>query len=91
MNRIVKHLAPASSAAALSPDGSLLGVAGLEENRIHLWDRRRKRVFRVLEALPDGVRALAFSRDGKFLLSFGPDGTVWLWDPIFGEEVGSLG
>jgi WD40 repeat protein len=57
--------------------------------RILLWDARSgRRVGRPLVGSTDAVRGLAFSPDGRLLVSAGNDRRVRLWDPRTGEQVG---
>ena len=39
----------------------------------------------------DNVHSLAFSPDGKLLVSGSQDGTVKLWDAVKGQEIATLG
>ncbi|MHB1556174.1 MAG: WD40 repeat domain-containing serine/threonine-protein kinase [Isosphaeraceae bacterium] len=61
---------------AVSPDGSLLAVAGA--GGVVLYDLAARK----LERLPRSVKqvnCVAFSRDGNLLGGAGPDDSAWLW------------
>jgi len=66
----------------LSPDGRLLAYATGAE--ITLWKLEESDVL-LLSGHRDVVTALAFSPDGKLLLSSSADNTARLWDPATGE------
>ena len=74
------------SALAISPDGRHLAVAMLPYSgedrvaRIHIWDLATKRELMCLEPRVSGIRSLAFSADGKTLVSGMSDTTAVVWD-----------
>ena len=70
-------------AAAVSPDGRLLALAGLD-GRIHLQELESGRSVRILEGHTDAVYSLAFSPGGGELLSGSGDQTVRRWDVATG-------
>ncbi len=76
------------SHAAYAPDGRLVATGG-QERTIRLWNTATGRTVRILRGHTDDVTALAFSRDGRFLLSgsFDADETVRLWDVGHGRQV----
>jgi hypothetical protein len=66
---------------AFSPDGQTIAVATDRDGRIALWDLGAGRVGQSLRA-PGRVASLAFSSDGRSLVSggFPPDSPIILWD-----------
>ena len=76
-------------AAAASPDGRLLVVAG-ESKSIYVLDRAAAKVVAELTGHADVVAALAFSPDGMTLASAGYDKTVKLWDTTTWKESRTL-
>jgi WD40 repeat protein/HEAT repeat protein len=77
-------------AAAFSPDGRFAAVAGAGPSAngdIHLWDLREKRRLHILAKHTKAVRCLAFSRDGKQLLSGSDDKLLVLWNAGTGKRI----
>jgi RNA polymerase sigma factor (sigma-70 family) len=83
---------------AFSPDSKILAVGGMldigniskdiEETRpIHLWDVSSGREVHRLPGHVDSVFSLAFSADGKRLLSAGSTAVMKVWDVATGKEV----
>ncbi len=64
-----------------SPDGALLATGGgPDDGTIRLWDVKTRRRLVVLEGHTDDIHDLAFTPDGKTLLSASCDGTLRVWD-----------
>jgi WD40 repeat protein/serine/threonine protein kinase len=79
------------STAAFSPDGRSLAYS-TDDGAIHLWDVGAGAEAHVLRGHTNGVRALAFSPDGRRLASgaMHPDNTARLWDVATGKEIAVL-
>ncbi|HTK78560.1 MAG TPA: WD40 repeat domain-containing protein [Gemmataceae bacterium] len=79
-------------AVAFSPDGARLATAGgiykgrrrWETGEIRIWDPKTKACLVAFAGHPTGVTGLAFSPDGKRLVSASTDG-VKVWDAASGK------
>jgi WD40 repeat protein len=68
-----------TSALLFSPDGSLL-AGGLLDGTIRIYELNQGRYFDLIDGHLDSVTSLAFSADGKTLLSGGRDCRISIWD-----------
>ena len=72
------------TAAALSPNGWTLAV-GTSENTINLYSLGNQSSTRLLSGHSAAIEQLAFSPNGRFLLSLDADGALLLWNISTGE------
>lgn len=74
---------------AFSPDGAFLAAAAHD---VTVYDVATGKPLRTLVVKEQNavVRAVAFSRDGKLLVSGNWDGTEWIWDAASGNELRRL-
>lgn len=72
---------------AVSPDSSMVAVGN---PGIYLWDVKERRILRHLEGHRNWVVSLAFSPDGKRLISGAGDSTARVWDVNSGNELGRI-
>ncbi len=73
---------------AFSPDGRLLATGGVERQVI-IWDFARRERLQTLAEHTDGISALAFSHDGKWLVS-GGDHRLIVWNTANWEKVTTI-
>lgn len=76
-----------ADALAFSPDGRLLATARKLSAEVKLWDVKTGRKTLTLSGHNDEVRDVAFSSDGRLLMSGGMDGSIRLWEVATGEPV----
>lgn len=85
------------SALAFSPDGTRFAFgncqrwdtqAGVcQQNGLEIWSMAdRQRVLSLTTLMPDVTASLAFTPDGRWLLSGGSEGIVHIWDTTTGKE-----
>jgi len=68
-------------AIALSPDERYLAVGGFfEEDKIRIYDYQTGKLLKLLKSHTDVVLDLAFSKDGKYLISGSGDYTAKIWE-----------
>ena len=69
------------SAMAISPDGRLLASgSGYEDPTIRIWEAATGRLLVRLDGHSSWVGKLAFSKDGRRLISASTDQTIRVWD-----------
>ncbi|KAJ7327978.1 WD40-repeat-containing domain protein, partial [Mycena albidolilacea] len=73
---------------AHSGDGAHIGSA--VNNIIHIWDAFTGTKLQTLQGHSDFVLSLAFSPDGKHLVSGSRDKTVRIWEVVTGTELDTL-
>jgi WD40 repeat protein len=74
-------------AVAIRADGSLVAVPAAADGKIRLWDVAARNYTRTLPGHSNEVMALAFSPDGKTLVSGGRDDFIRWWDVASGKEI----
>jgi RNA polymerase sigma factor (sigma-70 family) len=78
--KLVKTLPGAGVALAFAPDGRTLAVVGFNERAIRLYETKTWELRGRLEGHRDEVGALAFTADGRRLVSGSSDATGLVWD-----------
>jgi serine/threonine protein kinase/WD40 repeat protein len=76
------------TALAISPDGQQLASgSGFEDPAIRIWDTATGRPLFRLEGHTGWVSALAFSKDGRRLISAAGDQSIRIWDARTWTEI----
>ncbi len=75
-------------AAAFSPDGRLVALGGNDKaGYVKIYNAQTGDLVRALDGHRDDVLSVAFSRDGRQLLTASYDKSARLWDVATGREV----
>ncbi|WBO93200.1 hypothetical protein AVT_27515 (plasmid) [Bacillus tropicus] len=85
---IIKIYKWGEKSIAVNPvDNNTLAI-GLENGTIELWDLENGNLHRVImDAFPDGIRTLEFSRVGSLLMA-ATNNKIKIWDPTNGARIG---
>ena len=76
------------TALALSPDGTILvSSTGEEATTIKVWNAQTGQFLKELDGHSGWVGDLAFSRDGRRLVSASADQSLRLWDMVSNQEL----
>ena len=75
---------------AYSPDGKTLASSGSTDGTIQLWNANNGKELRTLKGHKDIVSTLAFSADGKTLVSGSNDDTLRTWNTNTGRLLRKL-
>jgi hypothetical protein len=67
-------------AAPYSPDGKT--IAGGSDNNAIIWNATTGQILQIHSGHTDKVQTVAFSTDGKWLVSGGKDNSVYVWDAV---------
>lgn len=77
-------------ALAVRPDGLEIASAGFRNTEISVWSVESGQIVRTLTGHTWPIRALEYSRDGRFLVSAAPGGGVIVWDAKAGIRLSTL-
>lgn len=83
---VLNNFSEPVASVSLSPDGTLLAVAGTDTLRLWEVDTRHAR-----PASPSrGIQSVSFNHDGTLLATGDNDGEVWLWNVVTGLRTGQF-
>lgn len=74
--------------ASIRPDGKY--IAASLANIIKIWDAKTGQLVKNLKGHTEDVYSVAFSPDGRYIVSTSLDTTVRIWEAKTGKQVGSL-
>ena len=75
------------ASVAFSPDGKRIATAYQDDNVARVWDGALKHCLRLLRGHTGKVNSVAFSRDGKYMVTASDDATARVWDAASGKSV----
>ena len=70
--------------------GNLIGDIGNRDNTLKLWDTASGQLLKTLSGHIGKVKTVAFSPDGRTIVSSSADKTLKLWDAASGRELQTL-
>ena len=89
IDRLPDPMSQGVDSVAYGQDGTL--ATGDNNGSASLWDEQTGlRIATVRDPYPEGVRAVAFSRDSTILASGDGDGSTYLWDASTGTLIATL-
>ncbi len=77
---------PDSTDALFSPDGRFLLTVNNDEHALYLWDIAGRTLVHRMHGHLDEITAVAFSLDGRFVVSGSTDMSLVVWDVETGQE-----
>ncbi|HET6937914.1 MAG TPA: WD40 repeat domain-containing protein, partial [Nocardioides sp.] len=84
------HMYEQHAVVAFSPDGKLLATGAEYEVDAQLWDARTGARLTTLEGSKSDLVDLAFSADGRFIVTAPRSGSVRLWDGHSGRPLADV-
>jgi len=93
-NTIISEKPEQFSPIAISPDGNLMAIVLYREKLISLFDIATGEKINTISNFSghtDKISSLAFSPDGKMLVSGSADKSIKLWDVATGKEIRTMG
>lgn len=76
--------------AVYSPDGRLVATGSLGGDTVQLWNAVTGKQIRSFEGHTGPVNSVAFSPDGRYLLTGSDDKTARLWDVKSGQQIRTI-
>ncbi|MBL9116962.1 MAG: protein kinase [Verrucomicrobiaceae bacterium] len=84
---------PGETVIGMNPRGDSVATSSVSGGRIRLWATKTGRLLRSLNGIQNEVLALAFSPDGRTLVSTHrsfADGGTYVWPTRLGEEISAI-
>src|SRR5262249_7711414 len=75
---------------AFTPDGKRLACGHRDGLPVIVWDAATGKELLSLRGHPEAVRYVAFSSDGKYIVTGGTDGVLKVWEGVTGQEILAL-
>jgi WD40 repeat protein len=81
---------PGRLISIITPDGRLAFCASSAEDQLMLFDAATGRLLRKYDGQEKGIDAFAISRDQRYLLTGGKDGSINVWETATGNYVRTM-